>query len=117
MAAMSRVLRTAEGDRLMYFCPGCDEHHAVIIGDGNGPRWTWNGDEEKPTFSPSILYRSQRSVPPVTAANYAEWKRSPWPQQKIDYVCHSFVVDGRIQFLGDCTHALAGQTIDMPEID
>ncbi|MGT2429227.1 hypothetical protein ACU4HD_11865 [Cupriavidus basilensis] len=24
--------------------------------------------------------------------------------------CHSFVTDGHIQFLGDCTHALAGQT-------
>jgi hypothetical protein len=23
---------------------------------------------------------------------------------------------GRIQFLGDCTHALAGQTVDLPEI-
>jgi hypothetical protein len=30
-------------------------------------------------------------------------------------VCHSFVTDGRIQFLGDCTHALAGQTVDLPE--
>ena len=29
-------------------------------------------------------------------------------------VCHSFVTDGLIQFLGDCTHALAGQTVDMP---
>jgi len=24
------------------------------------------------------------------------------------------VVDGRMQFLGDCTHALAGQTVDIP---
>ena len=28
-------------------------------------------------------------------------------------VCHTFVTDGRIQYLGDCTHALAGQTVDM----
>jgi hypothetical protein len=32
----------------------------------------------------------------------------------VDRVCHSFVVDGRIQFLGDCTHHLAGQTVDLP---
>jgi hypothetical protein len=30
-------------------------------------------------------------------------------------VCHSFVTDGRIQFLEDCTHELAGQTVDLPE--
>jgi len=32
-----------------------------------------------------------------------------------DVVCHSFVTDGRIQFLGDCTHTLAGQTVDLPD--
>jgi hypothetical protein len=30
-------------------------------------------------------------------------------------VCHSFVRDGQIQFLGDCTHALKGQTVERPE--
>ncbi len=30
---------------------------------------------------------------------------------------HSFVVDGHIQFLGDCTHELAGQTVDIPDFD
>ena len=27
--------------------------------------------------------------------------------------CHIFIRDGRIQYLNDCTHALAGQTVDM----
>jgi hypothetical protein len=30
-------------------------------------------------------------------------------------VCHSFVIDGRIQFLSDSTHVLAGQTVDLPK--
>ncbi len=30
-----------------------------------------------------------------------------------DEVCHSFVTDGQIQFLGDCTHKLAGQTVPL----
>lgn len=30
-------------------------------------------------------------------------------------VCHCFVADGAMQFLGDCTHALAGQTVPIPE--
>ena len=28
-----------------------------------------------------------------------------------------FVTDGKIQFLGDCTHALAGQTVDLPDME
>jgi hypothetical protein len=32
----------------------------------------------------------------------------------IKKVCHSFVVDGRMQFLSDCTHVMAGQTVDIP---
>ncbi len=28
--------------------------------------------------------------------------------------CHTFITDGRIQFLGDCSHKLAGQTVDLP---
>ena len=29
--------------------------------------------------------------------------------------CHSFVREGRIEFLSDCTHALAGQTVELPD--
>lgn len=31
--------------------------------------------------------------------------------------CHSFITDGKIQYLSDCFHELAGQTVDLPEID
>jgi len=30
-------------------------------------------------------------------------------------VCYSFVTAGRIQFLSDCTHILAGKTVDLPD--
>ncbi len=29
--------------------------------------------------------------------------------------CHSFIEKGKIRFLPDCTHSLAGQTVDLPE--
>jgi hypothetical protein len=29
--------------------------------------------------------------------------------------CHLFVRDGKIQFLPDCHHALAGQVVDLPD--
>jgi hypothetical protein len=29
-------------------------------------------------------------------------------------VCHSSITEGRIQYLGDCTHGLAGKAVDLP---
>ncbi len=66
------------------------------------PHWTFNGDFDKPTFGPSVL------------SHYDMPAEDGFPA--VHYVCHSFVTDGRIQFLGDCTHALAGQTVDLPDI-
>lgn len=115
MSQLSKILRDTADNGLMFWCPGCDEAHRVQHGAGDGPRWGWNGDADKPTFTPSILVRSGQWEPPVTPENLEDWHRNPWPQTKREHVCHSFVTDGRIQFLGDCTHALAGQTVDLPE--
>jgi hypothetical protein len=41
----------------------------------------------------------------------------PGPQRRIDKVCHSLIRDGQIQFLTDCTHELAGQTVPLAPID
>lgn len=71
------------------YCPGCKCYHAF---DG---RWAFNGDFEKPTFSPSMLVNQHR------------------PESR----CHSFVTNGRIQFLSDSHHELAGQTVELPEVD
>jgi len=113
MSQLSRKLRGVEGGGLMFWCPGCDGPHLIHHGDGPGPRWGWNGDAERPTFTPSVLVRSPTWTPPVTPENFDEWKRSPWEQTKVESVCHSFVTDGRIQFLADSTHALAGQTVEL----
>lgn len=110
---MSRVRRLSNkaGEIWHWFiCPGCGENHMIPT---NGPRaWAFNGDLERPTLKPSIL---------------AKWQAMPTEEEakiilaggKVDlmpYVCHSFVTDGRIQFLGDCTHEMAGQTVDLPEM-
>ena len=31
--------------------------------------------------------------------------------------CHTVITDGRIAFQPDCWHALAGQTVEMPDWD
>lgn len=80
-------------------CPGCTGIHEVTTA------WAFNGDLERPTFSPSLL----------CSANFREPTDPPGTPLR-RYVCHSFVRDGRIEFLGDCTHALAGQTVDLADI-
>ncbi len=55
--------------------------------------WSWNGDINNPTIKPSI--RTQNGVD----------------------VCHTWINDGKVQFLDDCTHELAGQTLDLLEVE
>ena len=101
---------TAPGRRVHFRCPGCNDVHGVTVDVPEG--WGWNGDLERPTFTPSILVHSRPTLINEDLEGDALTARSNitmTPQ------CHSFVTDGRIQFLGDCTHELAGQTVDLPE--
>jgi hypothetical protein len=99
---ISPILRQA-GDLLIWKCPGCKSSHGVRIralsrpGEDDGPGWGWNNDAERPTFTPSVLVTYDGIDAGVDRAPPA--------------ICHSFVVDGQIQFLSDCTHGLAGQTV------
>lgn len=99
------VLRTIEGGRVGFRCPGCKETHHVIIEHGKSPCWGFNHDYDKPTFTPSILVRW--SEPSDVEGEFDDTSKDR------QMVCHSFVTDGRIQFLGDCTHELAGRTVDL----
>lgn len=102
----------------MFWCPGCDGAHQVCIGEGPGPRWGYNGDPELPTFTPSVLVRSGHYVPGQEGKSCWCTYNAEHPDGLAPFkcsVCHSFVTDGRIQFLGDCTHELAGQTVEIPD--
>ena len=104
-------------------CPGCTEWHRArgsrnefaawhvfytepwtLDGkpDGKaGPTWTFDGNAAAPTFSPSLLIY-----------------RGTHPDGEIGHPrCHLFVRDGRIQFCGDSEHPLAGQTVDMVDVE
>ncbi|MGB3043671.1 MAG: DUF6527 family protein [Xanthobacteraceae bacterium] len=113
------ILRVADGGVLMFWCPGCDGAHQVQVGEGGGPRWGFNSNYEKPTFTPSVLIRSGHYVPGQDGkecwCTYEKriGKSAPFACS----VCHSFVRDGQIQFLSDCTHALAGQTVPLRDFD
>lgn len=106
MGLLSHILRDGTDGRLTWWCPGCDGPHQIAVGEGPGPRWGWNGSAERPTFTPSVLVTwKEPSDDPALAGDEAH---------DIGKVCHSFVVDGQMQMLGDCTHALAGQTVPIP---
>lgn len=96
-------------ERLSFLCPGCNRAHTVQVGTGSGPRWTFNGNLESPTLSPSVLctWTEPSDVP----------EEFDDPTKDITLCCHSFVRDGHIQFLNDCTHDLAGKTVELPAID
>ena len=90
---------------LNFWCPGCDEMHSIRT-ESPHSNWSWNGDEVKPIIKPSILVT--RPANPTAEETFAEYRKA--------VVCHSFVTDGTIQFLGDCTHTLANQTVPIPPL-
>ena len=110
------VLRIGEGDHLLFWCPGCKEMHQIRArADGQhhpGEAWGFNLDYDKPTFTPSVLVRGKRRITDDEYDRIRAGERLSIPDQ----VCHSFVTDGQIQFLGDCTHELAGQTVALEMI-
>lgn len=71
-----------------FWCPGCQQMHYF------DKRWTFNYNFLKPTFTPSLLLRNG----------------------KFETLCHLFLTDGKIKYLSDCRHKLAGKTVDMEGI-
>lgn len=109
MSAINRVLRSVEGGRFMFWCPGCNEAHVV------GPTWAYNGNPDAPTFSPSILVRSGHYYQPDKQCWCSHKEQTGEDPPFKCFQCHSFVRDGQIEFLSDCTHALAGKTVPLPD--
>jgi len=89
---MKKVRTQKELGHHQFICPGCQCEHNI------DSRWSYNDNPEKPTFQPSYLLKGSYN-------------------NKHNQVCHSFITDGQIKFLNDCTHELKGQTVELPEID
>lgn len=91
-----------KNEQALFECPGCGSAHAPYIKGKGVPVWGFNNDLVKPTFTPSILVKG----------HLGENKNG----KDIYGVCHSFVTDGQIRFLNDCTHELAGKTVPLKPI-
>lgn len=123
MGQVGSKLRSVEGGVLTFWCPGCEEAHQVHLTQPGRPGWTFNGNLDRPTFQPSVFVKSGHFVSThkpgeacwctFNAKRAAEGKP---PSSFKCKQCHSFVTDGRIQFLPDSSHPLAGQTVDLPDL-
>jgi len=93
----------------IFFCPACQCGHGIwtTSRNENNALWDFDGNMESPTISPSILLRHTKYETGEDGM--------PIKETVNNIVCHSFVKNGMIQFLGDCTHELKNQTIELPE--
>jgi len=87
-----------EATHIWLHMPGPFYYRRIPVCHGNVKRkgkhcWSWNGDVDKPTLKPSILTRAN------------------------GVVCHSFVNDGFVKFLGDCTHDLVNKEVELYYIE
>ena len=94
-----------EGPRLLYKC-ACGSIHSIFVGTPNGgagpARWTWDGNVEAPTFSPSINTWAERH-------KRVDGKLVVEESREVYWRCHHFVVAGLVNFCEDCTHEKKGQ--------
>ena len=92
MGKVTHIISDKDGTIVGYkiMCPACKWTHLF------DKRWSFNGRFDKPTFKPSMLVNKDSSNKAVPK-------------------CHSYVTDGEIQFLSDCTHDMKGKTVELEE--
>lgn len=88
MAKFIKVPISENQHQWQFHCPGCEKNHAIVESIHQ-----FNGNINLPSILPSVFYNEET------------------------YRCHSFITNGKISFLADCTHKLAGkQNIELPEM-
>ena len=92
---LSRFIRDGGNGYLMHWCPGCKSLHLYMVNSGEpGRNWSYNGNHEKPSFSPSMLIN----------------------QGQPGKTCHYFLTDGMLQYCSDTdAHGIKG-TVPLPEL-
>lgn len=84
----------------MHYCPGCKQLHMIntLVRNNNGAIWSFDGDVNNPTFSPSIHIHSTD----------AKGNRHT--------SCHYFIKSGYMHYCNDSRHELSGQIVELPNI-
>lgn len=105
-AKFSNQLKKGEFFEYLFHCPGCGYAHGIRTAGWPMPpnltekqkewfknTWSWDGNIEAPNVSPSLNVKGQDDKT----------------------VCHSFIENGKIRFLSDSRHKLAGKTVELPD--
>lgn len=127
MSAFGKKLRRTT-DGYAHWCPACEEVHVYRTDNpaADRPRWSFNGDVERPSFTPSMR---------ISWGDYAsghEYHKANDGKPR-GGICHYFIKTGQelaaaqpgrpgidpsksyIDYCGDSTHAMAGKTVDLPD--
>ena len=105
MAQISTKLRKIQGG-YAHWCPGCEEMHQLP------DSWTFDGNLENPTFSPSFKHTGVQTVI-VNGEWTGEWVRDA-SGNAVPSVCHYILTAGQLNYCSDCTHKLVGQSVPLP---
>ena len=81
--------QSGQRDTALFYCPACQKTHPFSLN-----RWSFNGEKDRPTFSPSLLVHPRNG----------------------QVRCHLFLREGRIEYCSDCEHQMAGMTVSLPDI-
>lgn len=78
-----------------FWCVACNRRHAFYTHDGYTNNRSWTLVSKEPvTVQPSIKL----------TGHYGDIE---------NFCCHLFIQNGRLIYLSDCTHHLAGKEVDM----
>jgi hypothetical protein len=76
--------------KFVFYCPGCEDYHTIDTTPHEKKRFhVLTGKFSSPTVRESVLSKGSQEKP----------------------TCHAFITNGKIEFLKDSTHSLAGQTV------
>lgn len=107
MGQVSSKLRRQTGG-YAHWCPACEEMH-------NMPdSWTFDGNLEQPTYSPSFRHSGMQRIN-QDGKWTGEWARGA-DGKPLPWVCHYILTAGVLNYCGDCTHALAGKSVPLPDL-
>lgn len=88
-------IRNVIGGGIVFFCPACKTTHSINTNPKNGPVWQYSNNKNTgATILPSI--KCTVDYPRYTS------------------VCHFYITNNHFRYLNDCTHQLAGQTVEIP---
>jgi len=76
-----------------HWCPGCEEMHVIYVAAPARITWSFGGDIQRPSFSPSVRITAHKGS-----------------------VCHYFLTSGELRYCTDSTHRLAGTNVPLPDL-